>query len=136
MTSATTQPARGTGGYRAEGHGYGLVLFASVLLVIVGCFNLIYGIAAIANSHVFTANAHYVFGDLRTWGVRRGGARAQRHRPDVLHPRLPILVADHHRHGRGGAVGAVRLRQPPEHRNRRLMREAAIPAPVGRTHGA
>jgi hypothetical protein len=68
MTSATTQPARGTGGHRAEGHGYGLVLFASVLLVIVGCFNLIYGIAAIANSHVFTANAHYVFGDLRTWG--------------------------------------------------------------------
>jgi hypothetical protein len=68
MTSATTQPARGTGGHRADGHGYGLVLFASVLLVIVGCFNLIYGIAAIANSHVFTANAHYVFGNLRAWG--------------------------------------------------------------------
>ncbi len=31
-------------------------------------FNLIYGIAAIANSHVFVANAHYVFADLRTWG--------------------------------------------------------------------
>ena len=68
MTSATTQPARGTGGHRADGRGYGLVLFASVLLVIVGCFNLIYGIAAIANSHVFTANAHYVFGNLRGWG--------------------------------------------------------------------
>jgi hypothetical protein len=68
MTSSTTRPARDTGGHRAEGHGYGLVLFASVLLVIVGCFNLIYGIAAIANSHVFTANAHYVFGNLRTWG--------------------------------------------------------------------
>jgi hypothetical protein len=68
MTSATTQPARGADGRQAEGHGYGLVLFASVLLVIVGCFNLIYGIAAIANSHVFTANAHYVFGSLRTWG--------------------------------------------------------------------
>ena len=68
MTSSTTQPARGTGGRHAEGHGYGLVFFASVLLVIVGCFNLIYGIAAIANSHVFTANAHYVFGSLRTWG--------------------------------------------------------------------
>ena len=68
MTSSATQPARGTGGHRAEGHGYGLVLFASVLLVIVGCFNLIYGIAAVANSHVFTANAHYVFGSLRTWG--------------------------------------------------------------------
>jgi hypothetical protein len=43
-------------------------LFVSVLLVMVGCFNLIYGIAAIASSHVFTANAHYVFGSLRTWG--------------------------------------------------------------------
>ena len=68
MTSATTGSARGTGGRHAEGHGSGLVLFASVLLVILGCFNLIYGIAAIANSHVFTANAHYVLGDLRTWG--------------------------------------------------------------------
>jgi hypothetical protein len=68
MTSATTNSATGTGGRHAEGHGYGLVLFASVLLVMVGFFNLIYGIAAIANSHVFTANAHYVFGSLRTWG--------------------------------------------------------------------
>ena len=66
MTSATTQPARGTRGRPVEGHG--LILFASVMLVIIGCFNLIYGIAAIANSHVFTANAHYVFGNLRTWG--------------------------------------------------------------------
>jgi hypothetical protein len=46
----------------------GLVTFASVALGIVGCFNLIYGIAAVANSHVLVANAHYVFGDLRTWG--------------------------------------------------------------------
>jgi hypothetical protein len=68
MTSATTRPAAGTGGRHAEGQGYGLVLFAAVLLLVVGFFNLIYGIAAIANSHVFTANAHYVFGSLRTWG--------------------------------------------------------------------
>jgi len=66
MTSATTTPARGTGGRRAEGHG--LILFAVVLLLVIGFFNLIDGIAAIANSHVFIANAHYVFGDLRTWG--------------------------------------------------------------------
>ena len=52
----------------AARRGNGLIVFASVLLVILGCFNLIYGIAAIANSHVFTANAHYVFSDLRTWG--------------------------------------------------------------------
>jgi hypothetical protein len=66
MTSATTESASGTRGYRGEGHG--LILFASVLLVIVGCFNLIYGIAAIAHSHVFVANAQYVFENLRAWG--------------------------------------------------------------------
>ena len=53
-------------GRRAE--GYGLIVFASVLLLVVGCFNLLDGIAAVANSHVFIANAHYVFGDLRAWG--------------------------------------------------------------------
>jgi hypothetical protein len=38
------------------------------LLLVVGFFNMIYGIAAIANSHVFVANAHYVFANQRTWG--------------------------------------------------------------------
>src|SRR5215467_12836100 len=66
MASATTEPVRGT--RRQVREGGGLIVFASVLLVILGCFNLIYGIAAIANSHVFVANAHYVFGGLRTWG--------------------------------------------------------------------
>jgi hypothetical protein len=68
MTPETLKHDRGTGGHHAEGHGYGLVLFASVVLVVVSCFNLIYGIAAIANAHVFTANAHFVFGNLRAWG--------------------------------------------------------------------
>ena len=68
MTSSTTQPAWSTGGREAEGRGYGLLLFAAVLLLVLGFFNMIYGIAAIANSHVFTANAHYVIGDLRAWG--------------------------------------------------------------------
>ena len=57
MTSATTRAGSSTGG---QVQGGGLIFFASVLLVILGCFNLIYGIAAIAHSHVFTANAHYV----------------------------------------------------------------------------
>ena len=67
MTSATTTPSRDARG-RAGGRGYGLVVFSAVLLGVIGCFNLIYGIAAIANSHVFVANAHYVFAELRTWG--------------------------------------------------------------------
>src|SRR5438552_9731645 len=69
MTSAAMRPAGSRGEvYGNEGRGYGLVLFAGVLLLVAGFWNMIYGIAAIANSHVFAANAHYVFGDLRTWG--------------------------------------------------------------------
>lgn len=67
MTSATMRPA-GTGGQHAQGHGLGLVVFGSVVLAVVGIFNLIYGIAAVANAHVFVAGAHYVWGDLRFWG--------------------------------------------------------------------
>ncbi len=67
MTSATMRRHSGAGS-RVEGRGYGMVLFASILLLVIGFFNMIYGIAAIANSHVFVANAHYVIGDLRAWG--------------------------------------------------------------------
>ena len=63
MTSATRQ-ARGA----RHGEGLWMVVFAAVLLVVVGFFNVIDGIAAIANSHIFIANAHYVIGDLRAWG--------------------------------------------------------------------
>ncbi len=68
MTSATLKPAGSAGGQQVEGRGYGLMIFASVVLGVVGLFNLFYGIAAVANSHVFVANAHYVFGGLNSWG--------------------------------------------------------------------
>ena len=68
MTSLTTRPQSGAGPRHAQGRGYGMVLFASILLLVVSFFNMIYGIAAIANSHVFVAGAHYVIGDLRAWG--------------------------------------------------------------------
>jgi hypothetical protein len=45
-----------------------MVVFAAVLLGMLGVFNIIDGIAAIARSSVFIANARYVIGDLRTWG--------------------------------------------------------------------
>jgi hypothetical protein len=68
MMPPSTTPTAGEASRQTEGHGYGLVLFASILLVVAGCFNVIQGIAAIANSHVFVANAHYVFANLRAWG--------------------------------------------------------------------
>ena len=64
MTSATIRQARSA----SRGEGYWMIVFAVALLVTVGFFNLIDGIAAIANSHIFIANAHYVIGDLRAWG--------------------------------------------------------------------
>jgi len=67
MTSATVRPA-GAAGRHAEGRGLGLVIFAAVLLAVIGFFNLLDGIAAIANSHIFIAGAHFVVGDLRAWG--------------------------------------------------------------------
>jgi len=68
MQPPTTTPTIGEARSHERGHGYGLVLFASILLLVIGCFNLIYGIAAVAQSHVFAPHAHYVFGDLRSWG--------------------------------------------------------------------
>ena len=68
MMPPSTTPATGEASSRAGSHGYGLVLFASILLFVTGCFNMVQGIAAIANSHVFVAHAHYVFANLTTWG--------------------------------------------------------------------
>jgi len=67
MPSATT-PAPGAAGHPTGSRGYGLVLFASVVLVVTGCFNLIQGIAAAAGSDVFPAHTHFVFANLTTWG--------------------------------------------------------------------
>jgi hypothetical protein len=66
MTSTTVKGAKSTD--YEESKGLGLVIFAAIMLLVVGIFNLIDGIAAIANSHLFVANAHYVIGDLRAWG--------------------------------------------------------------------
>ncbi|MFL5862252.1 MAG: hypothetical protein ACJ780_15965 [Solirubrobacteraceae bacterium] len=51
-----------------EVKGTGRVIFAATLLLIGCVLNVIYGIAAISQSHFFTAHAHFVFGDLKTWG--------------------------------------------------------------------
>ena len=67
-TTPTTTPATGAARRHTGSHGYGLLLFASVLLVVTGCFNLIQGIAAAAGSNVFPSHTHFVFANLTTWG--------------------------------------------------------------------
>lgn len=64
MTSATTTPVKHTSGHA----GIYMVIFAGILLLTIGFFNMIDGLAAITRSHVYIGNAHYVVGDLRTWG--------------------------------------------------------------------
>jgi uncharacterized membrane protein HdeD (DUF308 family) len=44
------------------------VRFAGILLMVVGITNVIYGIAAVDDANVYVKDAHYVFGNLETWG--------------------------------------------------------------------
>jgi hypothetical protein len=51
-----------------EQRGQGWIVFAGVILLTLGTFNVIDGIGAIGRAHFYVANARYVFGDLNTWG--------------------------------------------------------------------
>lgn len=69
MTTHTMRPGTGTHPELETDEGGGaMITFAAVLLGVLGFFNLLDGIAAIANSHVFVNNTTYVVGDLRAWG--------------------------------------------------------------------
>jgi hypothetical protein len=51
--------------------GRGWIIFAGAMLALVGALNLIYGIGAVSNSHVFVRHTEYVLGNLHTWGWAR-----------------------------------------------------------------
>jgi hypothetical protein len=64
-TQTARHGARPTyGGDRSRG----LLVFAAVLLGVLGLFNLLDGISAVAKSSFFIAGARFVVGDLRAWG--------------------------------------------------------------------
>ena len=48
--------------------GSGLLVFAVAMMALAGTWAVIEGIAAIADSKIFTANAVFVFSSLNTWG--------------------------------------------------------------------
>jgi hypothetical protein len=48
--------------------GYGWVVFAGTMLMLVGILNVVYGIAAIDDANFFVNGANYVISDLNTWG--------------------------------------------------------------------
>jgi uncharacterized membrane protein (DUF2068 family) len=51
-----------------DGRGYGWVLFAGIMLAIVGTLNFIYGIAAISDSKFYVKDAQFIISNLNTWG--------------------------------------------------------------------
>lgn len=48
--------------------GAGRVVFAAIMLLILGVLNVIYGIGALDNANVYTDNVRLVFDDLNTYG--------------------------------------------------------------------
>ena len=68
VSSVPDRPAEATSYDFDDERGYGWVVFAGVLLLILGTLNFIEGLAAIGNAHFFVANTHYIAGSLNTWG--------------------------------------------------------------------
>jgi hypothetical protein len=58
--------ARDSSSYPPEGSGW--VLFAGIMIMMVGVLNIIWGIAAIDQSTFFVQDTQYIFSDLKTWG--------------------------------------------------------------------
>ena len=48
--------------------GAGWVVFASCMFIVAATLNIIWGIAAVSNSHFFVANASFILSGLNTWG--------------------------------------------------------------------
>ena len=59
-------PEYWTGGPSDKGTGW--VLFAGIMFMVSSMLNVIWGIAAVSNSHFFVGNASYILSDLNTWG--------------------------------------------------------------------
>ena len=60
-------PLYADSGYEDE-RGDSWVMFAGVMLALVGVLNVIYGIAAIDNSSFFVADTQFILSNLSTWG--------------------------------------------------------------------
>ena len=49
-------------------HGGSWVLFGGIMVFLAGGLNVIFGVAAIGDSRIFTGNATYILSNLNTWG--------------------------------------------------------------------
>ena len=51
--------------------GAGRVVFAAIMLMIVGTINIIYGIGALDDARIFVNDTRYIFTNLNTHGLGR-----------------------------------------------------------------
>ena len=65
--TGTTSPPDG-GAYADVEKGSGWLLFAGIMIVMVGVLNVIYGIAAIDKASFFIADQKFIVSNLSTWG--------------------------------------------------------------------
>ena len=62
-------PSRAGQGEEAGGGAVGLVAFAAIMMVMVGCFQAVAGLVALVNDSFYVATRDYVFQfDATTWG--------------------------------------------------------------------
>jgi hypothetical protein len=54
--------------YQSSYSGAGWIVFAAIMFVIAASLNVIWGIAAVADSRFFVNGAAYILSDLNTWG--------------------------------------------------------------------
>lgn len=66
QTSGARSAAAGGAYAAAEGEGW--VLFAGIMMALISVLNIIYGIAAIGDSHFFVDDQAYIISGLSTWG--------------------------------------------------------------------
>jgi hypothetical protein len=64
--SASARPVKSAGAFDEAGGGW--ILFAGIMLMLVGLLNVIWGIAAIGDSSFFVHNTKYILSNLNTWG--------------------------------------------------------------------
>jgi hypothetical protein len=65
-TAGERAPARSSSSYPVEGSGW--VLFAGIMIMMVGVLNAVWGIAAIGDSSFFVQDTRYILSGLNTWG--------------------------------------------------------------------
>ena len=66
VTGSTSSPAGDV--YSDVEKGSGWLLFAGIMILMVGVLNVIYGIAAIDDANFFVANTKFIISDLNTFG--------------------------------------------------------------------